>query len=140
MKRNKNTIINLVIAVVLGVGGFFGGMQYQKSKAPTLPGFGGNLTSAQRAQFGARAGRPGTPGGGGFISGQIISKDDKSVTIKDQTGSTKIVYYSDSTKVSKQADGALGDLNKDSNVTVSGKANSDGSIAADTISIRPAQN
>lgn len=137
--KNKSWIITVVVAVAVGVGGFFGGLEYQKSKAPTFPG-AGNLTAAQRAQFGDRAGRGGAPGGGGFVSGQIISKDDKSITIKDQTGSTKIVYFSDSTKVSKQADGSAGDLNKDLNVSVSGKSNSDGSIAADTISIRPASN
>jgi hypothetical protein len=137
--KNKSVIVTIVVAVVVGVGGFFGGMQYQKSKTP-IPGRFDNLTAAQRAQFGNRAGRSGTPGGaggGGFISGSIISKDDKSITVKDQSGSTKIVYFSDSTTIAKSDKGSASDLISGQQVIISGKANSDGSIAADNIQIRP---
>jgi len=138
--KNKSIIITVVTALIIGIGGFFGGVQYQKSKSPTPPGFG-NLSAAQRAQFGNRAGRGGSPTDvGGFASGSIISMDDKSITIKDQSGSTKIIYFSDSTKIGKQADGSKSDLNKDQSVTISGKSNSDGSLTAENIQIRPTQN
>ena len=138
--KNKSITITIVTALIVGVGGFFGGMQYQKSKSPTPPGFG-NMSAAGRAQFGNRTDRgAGMPGGGGFTLGSIVSMDDKSITVKDQSGSTKIVYFSDSTKIGKQTDGSKSDLDKDQNVTVSGKPNSDDSLTAESIQIRPAQN
>jgi len=137
--KNKNVVITVVIALIIGAGGFFGGIEYQKSKTPAPRGFG-NMSAEQRTQFGARAGRSGVPGGDAFSSGQIISKDDKSITVKDQNGSTKIVYFSDSTQINKADKGTTNDLSIGQNVTVSGKSNSDGSLAADSIQIRPAQN
>ena len=74
---------------------------------------------------------------GGFSAGQIIAKDEKSVTIKMQDGSSKIVFYSESTKIQKTADGTGADLAIDQEVTASGAANSDGSLTAQTIQVRP---
>lgn len=140
----KQILIGVGIAIVFGAGGFFGGMQYQKSKAPA--GFG-NLTAAQRAQFAQRAGaagatagagrRGGSAGGaGGFAAGQILSKDDKSITISLMGGGSKIVYFATSTQISKPAPVQPSDLATGQNVIVSGSANSDGSVTAQTIQIR----
>ena len=132
--KNKSIIITIVVAIAVGAGGFVGGMQYQKTKTPTPAGLR-NINGAGPQGFGSRTARNGQ-NGASFTSGSIISKDDKSITVKDQNGSTKIVYFSDSTKIGKQTNGSAGDLNKDQNVTASGKSNSDGSIAADNIQIR----
>lgn len=125
----KHIITLVVVAVVFAAAGFFGGMQYQKSKTPAV------ALRGQGGQFAGRAGRGGA-NGGGFASGQIIAKDDKSITVKMASGS-KIVFYSASTQISKPAPVQAADLATGQTVIISGQADSDGSIAAQTIQIRP---
>lgn len=149
---NKLIAIVIATAVVVGGGAFFGGMKYAESKSPRRLSQGDfqnlqNLSPEERqqrlqelganARAGFRGGRMGGQGGGGFTSGEIIAKDDKSVTIKLQDGGSKIVFLSDSTKVTKSAEGTLSDLEVGKNISVNGTANSDGSVTAQTIQLRP---
>jgi len=141
----KNILVTVVIVLVVGAGAFYGGMKYGQGKSLT-PQSLQNLTQQQRQQLFANAGGAGGTrgstrngqGAGGFSGGQIIAKDDKSVTIKMQDGSSKIVFYSNTTKVQKSTDGTSADLQVGEEVTASGTANSDGSLTAQTIQIRPA--
>ncbi|MCL5666195.1 MAG: hypothetical protein M1383_00235 [Patescibacteria group bacterium] len=133
----KNIIIVAIIAVVFGGGGFFGGMQYQKSKAPAVGQGFGSLSAAQRQQFANRSGN-GSRNFGNFTGGQIIAKDDKSITVKAQDGSTRIVLYTGSTQINKPVDVDASQLNTDDNVIVTGATNSDGSVTASNIQVRPA--
>ncbi len=81
----KTIIIVIAVAIVVGAGAFWGGMKYGQGKSLTPQSFQ-NLTQQQRQQLFANAGgartgsRNGT--GGGFSGGQIIAKDDKSITVK----------------------------------------------------------
>jgi len=121
---NKN-IMMIILVIVVGVGGFFGGMQYQKSQRTLRTGqFDGQLTN--------RTGQNGRP-----VTGSIISSDDASITVKLADGSTKIVLLSGSTIVNKQATGSKADLTTGERVLVIGKENSDGSVTADSISLNP---
>jgi len=125
----------LIVIIGVGVGAFYGGMKYSENKA---------LSDRQQRmqQFGANFGGfrlgsgSGQRGGSGFIAGEIIAKDDKSVTVKLQNGGSKIVFLSDSTEITKSAAGALSDLEIGKNIIVNGTANSDGSITAQTIQLR----
>jgi hypothetical protein len=133
-------LVILVVAIIFGVGGFYGGMKYAQSKTssgnPSGQNFQ-NLTPEQRQQLSQnRAGRGGN--GANFLSGEVISKDQQSLTIKMPDGSSKIVFYSDSTEVGKFVNGTPNDLEVGKTVTVNGAANQDGSIAAQSIQIRPA--
>lgn len=129
----------LITAVVVGGLSFYGGMQYQQS---TL--------NAQRQQRAGSFGGAGGIGAGSFggasggrgqaasmINGDIISSDDKSITVKTRDGGSKIVFFSGSTGITKSVDGVASDLATGKTVIVSGTPNSDGSVTAQTIQLRP---
>ena len=136
----------VAVAIVVGAGSFFGGMKYAQSKIPTGGRNGGlsNLSPAERQarfqQFSAAGGMGGTRGNGGrgFAAGQIIAKDDKSVTIKMNDGGSKIIFLSGSTQIMKTAQGSRDDLTVGEQVVTNGTPNSDGSLNAQSIQIRPA--
>lgn len=142
MKIQQNIIIPIIVAVIFGGGGFYAGMQYSQSKSSTRAGNLQNLTPAQRQAFQQNGGmmrgvRAGGQSGGGFVSGDIISKDDKSITIKLRDGSTKIVFYSTTTEISKFVSGLASDLETGKTVSVTGTTGQDGSISAQSIQLRP---
>jgi hypothetical protein len=63
--------------------------------------------------------------------------DDKSITVKEQDASTKIIILSDTTTFSKSADGSKGDLKTGITVAAFGTPNSDGSVTAQNVQINP---
>ncbi len=140
---NKIILIAIAVAVIVGGGAFYGGMQYQKSKSPSSDFQNlSNLSPEERQQRFQQMGIPGgsrggNQNGGGFATGEIISKDDKSVTVKLRDGGSKIVFFSDSTEISKFISGTQNDLEIGKTITVNGKTNQDGSITAQTIQFRP---
>jgi len=134
----------IALIVISGGGAFYGGMTYaQMSRG----GSGGsnftNLSPEERqARFaggGAPAGMRG-PGGmnGEFTIGEVISKDETSITIKMQDGSTKIILVGSSAQIMKSTTGSVADLTVGTEVTITGSANSDGSLTAQSVQIRPA--
>lgn len=142
MANQKNTtkIIAVIVAlVIVGAGSFYGGMQYAKNAAAASRGAFANLTAAERqARFQSGGGQVrGGANGAGFIAGEIMAKDDKSLTLKLLDGGSKIIFFSPSTPVTKSAEGSAADLAVGDQVTANGTANQDGSISAQMIQIRP---
>lgn len=142
MKDMKKILpIIILLLVVVGAGAFYGGMKYSQSKSPAWGANGGfaNLSSAERqARFqqpGATGagGQKGMQAGGGFVSGEILSKDEQSVTVKLSDGGSKIVFLSDSTAITKSASSSVDELKVGDQIIASGSQNSDGSFAADNI-------
>lgn len=129
---NKLIPIMIALFLIVGAGSFYGGMKYAQSKSlqgrqqifqelgANAGGFRGGLNNGQR-------------GGGGFTVGEIIAKDDKTITVKLQAGGSKIIFFSDSTEITKSAEGTLSDLEIGKSITVNGIVNSDGSITAQSI-------
>ena len=141
---NRTLIIIIAVALLAGGGAFYGGMKYGQSKALGNLGNFRNLSSQERQQMGAGitgsfGNRTGNQTGAGFINGEIISKDNQSITVKMRDNSSKIIFYSGTTEISKFASGASGDLEVGKTVMVNGTANQDGSLTAQSIQVRPAQ-
>lgn len=150
--QKKNIITGAVILIVAG-GMFYGGTIYEKNSLTTQ----GLLRSAN-TQAGNRGGQGGPQGGpqgqrrqggamgangaglgGDFATGQVTAKDDTSITIKSQDGSSKIVFFSASTSIGKANQGSATDLAVGEQVMANGKSSADGSLSAQSIQIRPAQ-
>lgn len=129
----KKLLILVVVVIVAAAGAFYGGMTYAKSKSVK------NLSRVnfQTGAAGAGMGRLGNRTDSGFASGDIISKDENSITVKLRDGGSKIVFYSDKAEIGKFVTGTLSDLNVGENVVVNGTANQDGSLTAQSIQIRP---
>jgi hypothetical protein len=147
--------IVVVVVIAVGVGGFFGGramggggtvtpeQAVKALQSMTPQEMQQALQSAGGAGglFGGRggAGAPGGNGGtgangaGGFVSGSIIAQDSNSITVKLADGSTKIVLYSASTTINVAQQGSASDLAVGKDVTITGTANSDGSVTATRI-------
>ena len=132
----KKIILIIIALAVIGGGAFYGGMKYGQSKNP-------RLSSEQRQQFlqgNIEGNLPrGTERGvgAGFLTGEVIAKDEQSLTLKMQDGSSKIVFFSDSTEISKTAEGSIGDVEIGKQIVVNGDQNSDGSYTAKTIQLSP---
>ena len=129
----KKIIAVIVGVVIVGGGSFYGGIKYDQSKnPPVVRGAGsGNFVGGR----GARGAGQGSAGG--FTAGEVASRDDKSLTIKLRDGGSKIVFFSGSTSVMKSAAGDVADVSIGNQVIVMGSANSDGSLTAQSIQIRP---
>jgi len=157
----KQYLVTVIVAVVVAAGGFFGGMTFQKS-SDSLKGLSGQALTTKMQSLGlgstdtVRGGAFSTNGnfptngtfpggtngarrfgGGGLNAGQIVSMDSTSITIKLTDGSTKVIYYSGTTAITKTATGTASDLAVGTEISATGTSNSDGSITAQDIRINP---
>jgi len=143
-------IISLVVGgVVLAGISFYAGSQYANSKNQSA--------LSQNTNSALRSGNLGTRGGsrgGGSLNGQIVAKDATSFTVElrsvGQNGGTaqvagtpvpqgsKIVFYTGQTNITKTVNGKITDLTVGEQVNVVGTANTDGSVTAQSVQIRPA--
>ncbi len=134
----------LGVAVLVGAGAFYGGMKYAQAKAPARGGRYGMMNGQAGAAangggpYGQRGGFRGGPMNSGFVTGEILSDDGKTLTVKMRDGGSKIVFLSDTTEVSKFVSGTATDLEVGKSVTIVGKTNDDGSVTAQSVQLRPA--
>jgi hypothetical protein len=136
MANKKIISIAFLVIIIVGVGSFYGGTVYEKNTATSQKsaqrGVNGQFAGANGQERGQRG-----PNGKGFVNGQITAKDDKSITVKEQDGSSKIVYFSNSTTVGKSVDGSATDLIVGEQVMVNGQSDAPGTVTAQNIQIRP---
>lgn len=131
---NKIVIGAVVAVIIVGGGSFYAGMSYGSGQASASRSQ--YATSSAAGRF-ARSGTGSTSGG--FTTGQIITVGSGSITIQSaMSSSTEIVLVSDSTPILKTVAGSMSDLTAGTDVVVTGTPNSDGSLTAQSIQIRPA--
>lgn len=137
----NNTTQTIIISLLVGAVGFGGGYFLSGQKNPT----GSNLTPAGNNQnrfTGIPGGENNLPGtqrnrmnaGGTF--GEILKSDPQSLTIKLPTGGSQIIFYSDSTKLSKSIDATKDELQVGKTVQINGTPSTDGTLAAQSIQLR----
>lgn len=127
----KNIYIIPVLLIIIFSGlSFFAGTKYQQSK---LPNFANR--DFRQPMVGAGANRQRS--GGGQIMGEIISQDDKSVTVKLADGSSKIILLSSTTSINKASQASSADLKVGEKIAVFGTTNTDGSVTAQNIQLNP---
>jgi len=132
--KNNKMIAIILIFIFAGTLVFFVGMKCGQIKNNKL---GNNLSQFGARSTGTQKGMIGGSKNGGVTMGEILSRDDKSITIKLRDGGSKIILYSVTTEISKFTAGAIDDLTVGSNIMINGKTNNDGSITAQTIQLRP---
>lgn len=147
-------IVTVVAVIVVGAGAFFGGTKagggsasgpvtvkqlqaMSQEEIRTLFQQYAQASGGFGALGGGRSGGTGTANGAGFINGTVVAKDAKSITVKEANGSTRIVFYSSSTTVARSTTGSISDIKNGDNITINGSSNSDGSLTAQRIQIRP---
>ena len=135
--KNKHFTFTIILIVIALASGFFAGSYYNGSQSTSTTS-SALLTRGTTTGAGLRGVRTGGFGGG--VTGNIISKDNQSITISIPTGGSQIVFVNPSTSIAKSVSGTLDDLSTGTTVVVSGSTNSDGSsLTANSINIRPAQ-
>ncbi len=122
-KKITNLIIVGAIALVLG---FVIGMQYGKTQARNN-NFPGQQRMMQRR----------TGDNASFLVGEVIKKDDKSITIKNRDGGNKIVFFSPSTSIGKFGTTTIDQVTVGQTINARGQANPDGSVVSTMIQIMP---
>ncbi len=130
----KNLIIAIICLLVVGAS-FYAGMSYERGRIISkngMPDFGsskmGDQTNLTR--------RMGQGSGANAINGEILSRDDKSITVKLRDGGSKIVFLVASTTISKSTEGIKDDLEAGKSVVIFGSTNTDGSVNAQSIQLR----
>lgn len=138
----------VVVALVIAGGSFYGGITYAKTTVKKSSvnaaaaqfrqgmGAGAGAVGAGMRQGGART--FGAGGMGGFVNGEVASKTNSGFTVKLRDGGSKVVVVASSTTIGKMASGSIDDISEGTGIVVTGTSNSDGSITATTVQIRPA--
>lgn len=136
-KSSPLTIVLIILILVAGGGGWYGGMQYQKSKGPTLPN--GASASQFRQRFGNINGNFRNQfANGGAVRGEVTAIQGGTLTVKLTDGSSKLVILGSSAAINKTATAAVSDITVGTTIQAIGTANSDGSVTATTVDLNPA--
>jgi len=122
---NNKIIGAAVISLLVGFGaGYF------VHSVPTQP-------QNARGNFAGGTTR-GSGGQGGLLSGTVAKQDAGSITLNTRDGSSHVVLITPATTVQKSVSGVLSDVTVGSTIFVTGSTNSDGSVSASSIQLRPA--
>lgn len=135
--KNNFIVIAVLLSIVAVGGGFFVGVKYQQRNSPVKSDFGNAQDFRNRMGTGKGVGAGARNNGFSPVNGEIISSDDKSITVKLAEGSSKIVVVTEKTSINKASEGTREDLITGEKVVVFGQINSDGTVTAENIQLNP---
>lgn len=132
--KTKQIVFGIVGACVIAGGSFFVGIKYQESQQSSFNQLfrfqDGGMRQRQAGSGVNRSGfRP--------VSGEVLSVDASSVTVQLPDESSKIIFVSEKTEISKAEKATKVDIKKGDKVAVFGTENADGSITAQNIQLNP---
>jgi hypothetical protein len=144
MKKSILIIVGVVVFVILvGAGGFWGGMTYQTNQDSQAqarffeqrgqPPSDGQMPAGMQSRSGDQMTGGFFRGGGGTI-GEVKSIDGNTLTLSTPQDVTT-VNLSDSTKIVKSVEGTNDDLQPGVRVMVTGETDVNGNITATQITI-----
>lgn len=137
MKNRYLPLILLTVGLLIGFAGGFYFKTYQQSKQRSNFMNGNSNTQRFVPNGSNRENGQGRVNFGGATEGDIISIDEKSITVKLLDGSTKIIFLGDTTNYSNISDSKKEDLKIGIKVAVFGSPNTDGSLTAQRIQLNP---
>lgn len=130
MDKNKKIycIVGSILVVILA---FYVGTLTNKNK-------GNNFSQNRIGQIGMQQNgingmQKGQRNFGGMVAGEILSMDDKSITLKNRDGGSRIILLSASTTIQKSILGTLSDLKVGEQISVLGKADVSGTVTAQSV-------
>jgi len=129
---SRNILLTILLALIVGIGPFYAGTQYQKSQASANNEQFAQSGRGQSGRFGGNRGRFGMA-----TVGNVVSQDANSITVQLPDGSSKIITISNSTTFVKTNNTAKSDVQNGMRIAVFGTTNSDGSVTAQNIQINP---
>ncbi len=130
----NNYLLTIIVSLVFAGAGFYGGMKYQQSKVSSLSG---QFSNRQGMVRNGRVGVNGNRSGFRPVAGEIISTDEKSITVKLQDDSSKIVFINDKTVINKAQTVNKSELKVGKKVSIFGSENTDGSVTAQNVQLNP---
>ena len=133
--NNKFTIPGIAAVVALIIG-FAAGYYVPHGAQNGFAGRGGTAMLTRGGTGGSFA--RGAGGTGGLLAGTVEKQSDGSFTLNTRDGSSHVVLVTSGTSVTKSVSGSASDVTNGVNVIVTGTQNSDGSISATNIQLRPA--
>jgi len=140
----KKILIHIFIPIIIAGTCFYGGILYSKNtktntnanQTMNRQNFG-NLSQEERIKLMQERGTNGPANmirsGNAPLSGEIISKDETSITIKLNDSGSSIVYVASSTIITKPTILEIKDLVKGKKVMVNADKNDNGSYTAKSI-------
>lgn len=141
MKKQFILPAAIVAILVVGLGGFAGGMQFQKSKDNKNESADRQGQNAQQ-QGGLGNQMGGRMGGQRPISGAVASVSTDKMTVTTQSGTTNVTF-SGNTQVSdgeSNSSKSVSDIKTGYTVMVMGSTGSDGTVTAQRVVINPSFN
>jgi hypothetical protein len=139
-KLIKAGIPFLITAIAAGgIGFFIGTSSNTNPSTPSRGQFGGGfgqMGGTRQVNSGGTRGNI-MPQSEGMTMGTILSIDDKGITLDVKPNGSRIIFITSGTKILKSIEGTQSDLKEGSLVTITGTPNSDGSITAKSVQIRP---
>ncbi len=131
MNKNTGIIIAVVLIIVAGIGGFLGGMQYQKTRAGVTALGGANGTFRRfNGAGGVQNGQNLAP-----VRGEVLSVSNGTMTVKLANGGTTIIVLPSSANYMQTTKASQSDIKTGDTVTVIGTKNSDGSVTAQDVQL-----